>query len=190
MTFCFSVFVFSFQFLLLRACLICFVFCKAICNCVLKGAIQIKFIIICHHDLRQLFFWKQQLLPLMRLPQLLQLSYIRTREYSSLKEEQRTTLRAFLGGKDVLAILSTDISKSLIKLLVPMMIALSNCWFSKPVMDRWVVQSPVKYLFKVPACFQTVSSSAVIRWFCITNRPLNLVPNQPSKPSLNLQTVL
>lgn len=118
------------------------------------------------------------------------ISYIRTREYSSLKEEQRTTLRAFLGGKDVLAILSTDISKSLIQLLVPMMIALSNCWFSKPVMDRWVVQSPVKYLFKVPACFQTVSSSAVIRWFCITNRPLNLVPNQPSKPSLNLQTVL
>ena len=57
---------------------------------------------------------------------------------SSLKEEQITALKAFLNGKDVFPLLLTGFGKTLI--------------------DRWFIQSPVRYFFKVPALFQTVSN--------------------------------
>ena len=57
---------------------------------------------------------------------------------SSLKEEQRTALKAFLDEKDVFALLPTGFGKSLI--------------------DRWFIQSPARFVLKVPALFQIVSN--------------------------------
>ncbi len=76
---------------------------------------------------------------------------------SSLKEEQRTTLKVFPDGKDVFALFLTDFGKSLIyqvTLLVTQFVGLIGR--SKSV-------HPFTYAtisFKVPALFQMISSGA------------------------------
>lgn len=73
-------------------------------------------------------FWKQLLQLLRRLPGCYCISYIRTGQYVSLKEEQRTTMEAFLDGIYDFTLLSTNICKSYFYQLALLAVPLSSCW--------------------------------------------------------------
>ncbi len=83
---------------------------------------------------------------------------------SSLKEEQRTTLKAFLHGTNVKCLLQADLGKSVIYQLAVLVIRFVDLiGQSQSVTDGdrgWFIQSPVWYLFKVLALFQMVSNGA------------------------------
>ncbi len=81
---------------------------------------------------------------------------------SSLKEEQRTSLKAFLDGKDVLTLLPNDFSKSLIYQAVIRFVDLAGrSQLGWTITERWFIQTPAKYFFKVPVLSQTGSNGAL-----------------------------